>query len=325
MRLAILDDYQDQALRLADWDKARARGVDISVFREPLGARAAEALAPFDAVLLMRERQPFPAALIAQLPNLKLVILTGARAPTLDVAALTARGVPVCNTSSGATTASTTELAWALLMSAARRLNHAERLVRSGRWHDGLPLGTTLAGKRLGVIGLGKMGTRMAQYARAFELDVVAWSPNLTAERAAAAGARLVTKSELLATSDFVTIHLVLGERSRGLIDAAALASMKQGAVLINTSRGPIVDEAALLASLRSGHLGAAGFDVFDDEPLPAGHPLTSLENVVLSPHLGYVVRENFTAYFADALEDLLAWLDGKPVRVMNPEALGRT
>ena len=323
-KLAILDDYQNLALDYADWDKARAHDVAITVFNQPLGTldQAAAALAPFDAVLLMRERQAMPKALIDRLPNLKFMILTGARAPSLDLAACTARGIPVSNTSTGPNQSATSELAWALLMDAARRVTRADRLVRTGGWHGGLEMGLILAGKRLGLLGLGKLGAKMAHYAKAFDMEIVAWSTNLTPERAREGGALLVSKDELLSTSDIVSIHLVLGDRTRGLIGRPELARMKKGAVLINSSRGPIVDEAALIEALRSKQLGAAGLDVYDIEPLPVGHPLTTLDNVVLTPHLGYVAEATFRAFYRDSVENLLAWLDGKPVRVINPEAI---
>ncbi|HJQ58309.1 MAG TPA: D-2-hydroxyacid dehydrogenase family protein [Vineibacter sp.] len=324
VKLAILDDYQNLALGYADWDKARARGVEITAFDRHLGTidAAAATLAPFDVLLLMRERQAMPKALIDRLPNLKLVILTGTRAPSLDTAACTARRIPVCNTGNGPSQASTAELSWALLMNAARHVGRAERQLRAGGWHGDLDMGIVLEGKRLGVLGLGKLGGRMAHYAKAFDMEVVAWSQNLTAEKAREAGGTLVSKDELLATSDIVSIHLVLSDRSRGLVGRAELARMKKGAILINTSRGPIVDEAALIDALRRRHLGAAGLDVYDVEPLPAGHPLTTLDNVVLTPHLGYVADAIFRAFYRDALENLLAWIDGKPIRVTNPEAV---
>jgi D-3-phosphoglycerate dehydrogenase len=324
MKLAILDDYQGVALAYGDWDKLRGRGVEITAFDRHLGDpdAAVAALAPFDAVLLMRERQPFPKALIDRLPNLKFVVLTGARAPSMDLGALTARGISVSNTGAGGSSAPTAELTWAVLMDAVRHVTAGDRLVRKGGWHKGLPMGFALEGKRLGVLGLGKLGSRVAGYAKAFGMEVVAWSQNLTAEKAAEHGAKLVTKDELLASSDVITIHLILSGRTRGLIGAAEIAKMKKGVVLVNTSRGPIVEEAALIAALKSGHIASAGLDVYDVEPMRPGHPLTSLDNVVLAPHLGYVVEPAFRAFYADAIENLLAWLDGKPIRVMNPETV---
>jgi D-3-phosphoglycerate dehydrogenase len=326
VKLAILDDYQNLALGYADWDRARERSVEITVFDRHLGTieEAAAALAPFDALVLMRERQHMPGMLIQRLPNLKFLVLTGARAPSLDVAACTARGIPISNTGPGPSQASTSELAWALLMDAARHVTRADRLMRDGGWHGGLEMGTILAGKRLGILGLGRLGSKMAHYARAFDMEPVAWSQNLTPEKAREGGATWVSKDELLATADIVSIHLVLSDRTRGLIGRAEFARMKKGAILVNTSRGPIVDEQALIDSLKSGHLAAAGLDVYDIEPLPPKHPLTTLDNVVLTPHLGYVADAIFRVFYRDALDDLLAWLDGKPIRVINPEALSR-
>ncbi|HEU5095024.1 MAG TPA: D-2-hydroxyacid dehydrogenase family protein [Reyranella sp.] len=324
IKLALLDDYQNVALKLGDWDRLRRRGVDITVFREPFESieDAARKLAPFDVLQLLRERTAFPRALIEKLPNLKFMVLTGARASSLDDKAATERGIPISNTPGGGSNASTAELCWALLMSCARDLAKAERLMRSGGWHDGIRNMVVLEGKRLGVVGLGRLGSRVAGYAKAFGMDVVAWSQNLTEEKARQGGAKLVSKDELLATSDFVTIHLVLSDRTRGLIGAADLARMKKTAMLINTSRGPIVDEAALIAALKSGTIAHAGLDVYDKEPLPAGHPLTRLDNVTLVPHLGYVVEESYRHFYEGTIADVEAWLDGKPINVINPDAL---
>lgn len=323
-KLALLDDYQKVALRMADWDRLKKRGVDITVFHEPFSSveDAARKLAPFDMLCLLRERTAFPKALIDSLPNLKFMVLTGARASSLDDKAATARGIPISNTPGGGSNAPTAELCWALLMSCARDLAKAERLMRTGGWHDGIRQMVVLEGKRLGVLGLGKLGSRVAGYARAFGMDVVAWSQNLTAEKAAQGGARLVGKDELLATSDFVSIHLVLSDRTRGLLGAADLAKMKKTAILVNTSRGPIVDEAALIAALENGTIAHAGLDVYDKEPLPKGHPLTRLDNVTLVPHLGYVVEESYRHFYAGTIEDVEAWLDGKPINLINPEVL---
>jgi phosphoglycerate dehydrogenase-like enzyme len=324
MKLAILDDYQRLALGVADWDRLRKRGIEITVFNEAFASAddAAAKLAPFDILCLMRERTPFPRTLIERLPNLKFMTLTGLRAPSLDLEACSARRVPVSNTGAGNTNAPTAELTWLLVIAAARDFAKAERGMRAGRWHDGVAGGMILEGKRLGLLGLGKLGARVARYGAAFGMDVVAWSQNLTPERAAAAGARPVSKDVLLETADVVSIHLVLSERTRGLLGAAEFARIKPGAILVNTSRGPIVDEAAMLAALKSGRLGHAALDVYDQEPLPAGHALRALDNVTLSPHLGYVSEDVFRTFYADALEDIEAWLDGAPIRVMNPEAL---
>jgi phosphoglycerate dehydrogenase-like enzyme len=279
-------------------------------------------LAPFEILGLLRERTAFPRALIEKLPNLKFMVLTGARAASLDDKAATERGIPISTTPGGGSNAPTAELGWALLMSCARDLAKAERLMRSGGWHDGIQQMNVLEGKRLGILGLGKLGSRVAGYAKAFGMDVVAWSQNLTAEKAEAIGVKYVSKDELLSTSDFISIHLALSDRTRGLIGAAELARMKKTAILINTSRGPIVDEAALIAALKNGTIAHAGLDVYDKEPVAAGHPLTKLENVTLVPHLGYVVEDSYRHFYKGTIEDIEAWLDGKPINVLNPDVL---
>ena len=327
MKIAILDDYQRLALKSADWDRLRGRGVEISVLHEAFSSRedAAARLAPFEVLVLMRERTPFPRELIEKLPNLKYIALTGLRSASLDLAACSARRVPVSNTRAGTTSAVTAEFCFLLMLAAARDLAKAERGMRAGRWHEGIGGGVVLEGKRLGLLGLGKLGSRVAGYAKAFGMDVVAWSQNLTPERAAQAGAKMVSKEELFRSADFVSIQLVLSERSRGLVGAADLALMKPTAILVNTSRGPIVDEAALLAALRSGKIAHAALDVYDTEPLPADHPLRGMDNVTLSPHLGYVSEDVYRTFWGDCVENVEAWLDGKPIRVLNPEALSRT
>lgn len=324
MKLALLDDYQKVALRLADWDRLRKRGIDITVFHEPFTSvdDAAQKLAPFEILGLLRERTAFPRALIEKLPNLKFMVLTGARAASLDDKAATERGIPISTTPGGGSNAPTAELGWALLMSCARDLAKAERLMRSGGWHDGIQQMNVLEGKRLGILGLGKLGSRVAGYAKAFGMEVVAWSQNLTAEKAEAIGVKYVGKDELLSTSDFISIHLALSDRTRGLIGAPELAKMKKTAILINTSRGPIVDEAALIAALKNGTIAHAGLDVYDKEPVLAGHPLTKLENVTLVPHLGYVVEDSYRFFYDGTIKDIEAWLDGKPINVLNPDAL---
>jgi len=324
LKLAILDDYQQLALKSADWDRLRKRGMEVSVFHEAFASRdeAAARLAPFEVLVLMRERTPFPRELIEKLPNLKFMALTGLRSASLDLAACTARRVPVSNTRAGSTSAVTAEFCFLLMLAAARDLAKAERGMREGRWHEGVSGGVVLEGKRLGLLGLGKLGGRVAGYAKAFGMDIVAWSQNLTAERAAEAGATLVPKDELFRTADFVSIHLVLSDRSRGLVGAADFALMKPTAILVNTSRGPIVDERAMLEALRSGKLAHAALDVYDSEPLPADHPLRRMDNVTLSPHLGYVSEDVYRTFWGDCVENVEAWLDGKPLRVLNPESL---
>ncbi len=320
-KVAVLDDYQGVALKLADWQSLPA-SVSVTVFREPLGDldAAAAALAPFDCVCLMRERLPFPRALFERLPRLRLVVLTGMRSPSLDAAAATDHGVVISHTRGGGTDATTSELAWALILAAARHLPQEDRRMRAGGWQA--TVGMTLQGKTLGVLGLGKLGSRVAKIGQAFGMNVIAWSANLKAERAAEIGAVRVEKDELFARADVVTIHLVLSDRTRGLVGARELDLMKPGALLINTSRGPIVDEAALVEALRSGRLGGAGMDVFNTEPLPREHPLRHLDNVVLSPHLGYVTTESYAQYYQDTVEDIAAFLTGAPTRVLNPAVL---
>jgi D-3-phosphoglycerate dehydrogenase len=324
LKLAILDDYQRLALASADWERLRRRGVEIAAFHEAFASleEAAAKLARFEIVCLMRERTAFPRELSARLPNLRLVTLTGARASSLDARALAERRIPVCHTRGGRGGASTAELTWALIIAASRDLEAGMRAMRSGGWHDGVGAGAVLEGKRLGLIGLGGIGSRVASVGKAFGMDVVAWSGNLTDERAAQVGVRRVTKEDLFQSSDVASIHLVLSERTRGLVGAADLARMKPSAILVNTSRGPIVDEAALLEALRAGRPGRAALDVYAREPLPADHPLRSLGNVTLTPHLGYVSAENYRLFYEDTVECVEAWLDGKPVRVLNPEAL---
>lgn len=315
-RVAILDDYQDVALRMADWDSLPA-GTEVVVFQDhlsDLGAVAAR-LADFDVVMAMRERTPFPQALLERLPRLRLLVTSGMRNAAIDLRAAPERGIVVCGTAS--LPYPTAELTWGLILSLVRRIPAEDRATREGRWQVSLGLG--LNGKTLGVLGLGTLGSRVARVGRAFEMQVLAWSQNLTAERAAEVGATLVGRDELLARADIVTIHLVLSERTRGLIGARELALMKPSAYLVNTSRGPIVDEAALVAALRAGTIPGAGLDVFDEEPLPLDHPFRQLANTVITPHLGYVTEETYRIFYEQALEDVQAYLRGAPIRVMRP------
>jgi D-3-phosphoglycerate dehydrogenase len=324
MKLAILDDYMKVALASADWEGVRRRGVEITVFDAAFASveDAAAKLAPFEIVNLLRERTHFNRALIERLPNLRFIAMTGRRAPSLDLAAATERRIVVSNTHGGEGGASTAEMAWTLLLAAARDLAKAERGVRAGRWHEGLRAGTLLEERRLGVIGLGRLGSRVAGFGKAFDMDVVAWSPNLTPERAAECGARYVSKEGLFETSDFISIHIVLSDRTRGLIGATDFARMKPSAILVNTSRGPILDEAALIEALRRGRFAHAALDVYSQEPLPIDHPLRGMENVTLSPHLGYVNSDIFNHFYGEAARNIEAWLDGKPTNVVNPDAL---
>jgi phosphoglycerate dehydrogenase-like enzyme len=315
-RVAILDDYQDVARRMADWTSLPA-GTEVVVFADHLKGlgEVAGRLADFDAVVAMRERTAFPRALLERLSRLKLLVTTGMRNASIDVGAAVERGVVVCGTSG--LPYPTAELTWGLILALLRQIPAEDRATREGRWQVSCGLG--LNGKTLGVLGLGNLGSRVARVGRAFEMDVVAWSQNLTAARAAEVGATLVPRDELLARSDVVSIHLVLGDRTRGLVGARELSLMKRTAHLINTSRGPIVDEAALVAALRAGTIAGAGLDVYDDEPLPLDHPLRNLPNTVITPHLGYVTDEGYRIFYGQALEDVKGWLAGQPVRVIRP------
>jgi phosphoglycerate dehydrogenase-like enzyme len=322
MKLAILDDYQRVALKSADWK--RLKGVDVQVFHEAFKSQedAVEKLKPFDILCPMRERTAFPRTLLEKLPNLKFVAMTGFRAGSMDSKYLGERGIPVSNTRTGNGTSSTAELCWGLIIAASRGLEKGMRNMREGRWHEGLPAGIGLAGKRLGVIGLGKIGAAVGRVGTAFGMDVVAWSQNLTPDKAKEGGARHLSKEELLATSDVVSIHLVLSERTRNLLGAEDLASMKPTALLVNVSRGPIVNEDALIAALKAGTPAHAALDVYDREPLPADHPFRRMDNVTIAPHLGYVNDETYRIFHADQIENIEAWLAGKPIRVMNAEHL---
>jgi phosphoglycerate dehydrogenase-like enzyme len=324
-RVAILDDYAGLALELADWTSVQSRS-DITVFNRHLSeADAVDALHPFEVICTVRERMALPRTLIERLPNLKLITIVGKSLPNLDMAAASEHGVLVAhsdfaNPRFSTVRDATPELAWGLMIATVRNLAEEHRRMREGGWQS--TVGVTLSGKTLGLLGLGRTGKRMAEYGRVFGMEVIAWSQNLTEETAAAVGARRVEKSALFEQSDVVSIHLVLSERTRGLVGETELAQMKPDAFLVNTSRGPIVDERALIAVLQARRIAGAGLDVFDIEPLPSDHPLRLLSNVTLSPHLGYVTREMLAAFYADTVDAVLAWLDGTPIRIANPEAL---
>lgn len=319
VRIAVLDDYQRVALRYADWS-VLGEACSVEVFDHHLGNEneAAEALRDFDVLCMMRERMPLPGALIERLPKLKLVVVTGARTQSIDLDAAVRRGVTVCHTRGGESKNATPELAWALILACARSLPGEHQRIRQGEWQHSV--GTALGGKTLGLVGLGHIGSRMARIAQAFEMDVLAWSPNLTLERASACGARRVEKEELFTASDVVSIHLVLGESTRGLVGADDLARMKPEAILVNTARGPIVNEAALIDALKAGGI-RAGLDVFDVEPLPADHPFRSLPNLVTTPHLGYVTEGTYRFFFEDTVENIRAWSEGRPLRILAAPA----
>ena len=306
MKVAILDDYQHAALSMADWSQVAARA-DITVFHDHLADPDAviERLAPFDVVCVMRERTPLPRKVIERLPELKMIASTGPFNASIDLQAAQDRGIHVSTT--GGYLESTVELTWALILAAARRIIDETLSVRSGAWQTSV--GRQLGGAVLGVLGLGRIGTRVARVGAAFGMDVIAWSTNMTPAAAEHAGATYVSREQLFSRADVLTIHLVLSERTRGLVGAAELALMKPTALLVNTSRGPIVDEAALLEALRSRTIGAAGLDVFDTEPLPAGHALRSLDNVVATPHIGYVADRVYQTFYGEAAAKIAGWL----------------
>ncbi|WP_211304250.1 D-2-hydroxyacid dehydrogenase family protein [Umezawaea tangerina] len=317
MRCAVLDDYQGVALVLADWSVLADR-VDVTVHREHFDSRdrLVEALRDHEIVVVMRERTPFDAGLVARLPSLRLLVTSGMRNASIDLEAAAAAGVVVCGT--GSTSGPPVELTWALILGLARHLVAESASLRSdGPWQS--TVGTGLAGRTLGLLGFGKIGVRVARIGRAFGMDVVAWSANLTADRTEPEGVRLAASLEdLLSASDVLSVHLVLGERTRGLVDAGALKSLRPGALLVNTSRAAIVDQEALVDALREGRLAGAGLDVFEQEPLPHGHPFRRLPNVLATPHIGYVTDGNYQVYFREAVEDILAFLDGAPIRTLG-------
>ena len=315
-RVAVLDDYQEVALEMADWDSL-PDDVSVDVFQDHLTDESdlSARLAPYEVVVAMRERTPFQKSLLEHLPNLRLLVTTGMRNASIDIAAAADNGITVCGTDG--VPYPTAELTWGLILALLRKIPTEDRATRNGRWQ--VTVGEGLHGKTLGVIGLGRLGSQVATVGVAFGMNVIAWSQNLTSERAAQFGATLVTKQQLLETSDVVTIHVVLSERTRGLIGAADLSSMKRSAYLVNTSRGPIVDESALIDALTNGTIAGAGLDVFDTEPLPLGHPLRSIPNTVLTPHMGYVTDETYRVFYGDAVDNIKAFLDGSPVRVISP------
>ena len=314
-RCAILDDYQNVALKSADWSKV-ATELDCKIFNEHLGSQenVIKALQGFEIICAMRERTAFPRAVIEKLPDLKLLITTGMRNASIDVAAAREHGVVVSGTP--ATGNPTSGIAIGLMLELTRRIGYEDARLKAGApWQS--TIGLDLEGLTLGVIGLGKLGARTSRIAQAFGMKVMAWSQNLTPEKCKAVGVEYAQKDELFRQSDLITIHVVLSQRTRGLVGAKELALMKPTAYIINTSRGPIIEEGALLAALREKRIAGAGLDVFDIEPLPVDHPLRKMDNVVLTPHLGYVSLQNYRAYFSGVVDDIRAYLDGSPVRVL--------
>jgi phosphoglycerate dehydrogenase-like enzyme len=321
-RIAVLDDWQKAARQCADWSALEKRA-DVVFFDRPFAndVDIVAKLKDFDVLMAMRERTGFSAALIAQLPKLKMFSMTGMRATTIDFKAMADRGVTITyTTTANDTGASTAELALALMLAAARRIPAADASMRRGAFNDGIPAGFELHGKTLGVIGLGKLGGLMASYGRVLQMNIIAWSPNLTPEKASAAGASAVSKDELFSRSDVISLHMVLSDRSRGMIGASDLGRMKKGAIIVNTSRGPLIDEAALIAALKTGNIFAA-LDVYHREPLPADHPFRNMPNTVLAPHIGYGTIETLTGFHEQSIANVLAWLDGKPINLMDVSA----
>ena len=311
-RIAILDDYQGVAIELADWTGLPG---EVTVFTEPFPGPDAvvAALAGFDVLVAMRERTRFPAEVLERLPDLRLLVTTGPANAAIDLNAARRLGITVSAT--GYDSSPTAELTWALILAAARDLPAEAERVRTGRWQESVGIG--LHGKTLGLLGLGRLGSRVARIGQAFGMHTIAWSTNLTADKAAEHDVRAVGKHELFSTADVVSIHLVLSGRTRGIVAAAELAAMKPTSLLINTSRGPIVDTPALLAALRERHIAGAALDVYDTEPLPVDDPLRTTPGLLATPHIGYVTRDLYTTFYRDAVEDIAAFLNGAPVRVL--------
>jgi phosphoglycerate dehydrogenase-like enzyme len=314
-RVAILDDYQQVARQIIDW-AAALPGIDVTTFADHLVNEDAVAarLADFEVVVAMRERTPFRRSLLARLPRLRLLVTTGMRNAAIDLAAAAELGITVCGTAGSGN--STVELTWALILSLVRHVPAEDASIRAGGWQR--TVGTDLAGATLGVLGLGNLGRRVAAIGLAFGMEVIAWSQNLSADAAAAAGARRVEREDLFRQADVLTIHLVLSDRTYGLVGAAELGLMRRSAYLVNTSRGPIVDEAALVEQVRAGRIAGAALDVYSVEPLPAGDPLRTLPNSVLTPHLGYVSERTYRRFYGEATEDIAAFLAGHPIRLLT-------
>lgn len=324
IRVAVLDDWQSAARQVADWSRLEKRA-QLEFIPRHYDADAEDDairdLKDFDIVLLTRERSRFSASLIGRLPRLKMLSLTGTRAPNVDQDACTKRGIVCTFTTGGHSPAPAAEMSLALLLAAARKIPAGDAAIRAGKFQRGIPPGINLEGRTLGIVGLGRIGAYMARYAQAIGMRIIAWSPNLTDEKARAAGAERVDKDVLFEQADAITIHLVLGPRSRGLVGAAELGRMKKDAILVNTSRGPIVDDKALVAALREGRIFAA-LDVYDTEPLPPDNPFRDLPNTVLTPHLGFTTVEGLGDFYNRAIDNILAFLDGRPTNVANPDVL---
>ena len=324
MKIAILDDWQSVARGAADWS-ALAQKAELVFFSQafPTEDASVEALKDFDAIIPMRERTQFTTSLLGRLPRLKLIAQTGGRAMTMDIEAATKAGILVCNTEGQRSSIGTAELALGLILATARRIAEGDAAIRAGRFQEGVGIGPVLEGMTLGIIGFGRIGARVGSYGRALGMKLLAWSPNLTAEKAAAGGAALVDRDTLLATSDVISLHVVLSARSHHMLGTAELAQMKPGAILVNTSRGPLVDEAALVVALREGRI-MAGLDVYGEEPLPDDAPIRTAPNCVLTPHLGYGTADVFGQFYSQSIENVLAFMAGAPMRMVNPAAIGK-
>ena len=315
VQIAVIDDWQDVARDVVDWSVLDSLGEVTFEHDYPAdNATLAERLGRYQVICVMRERTRFDEDLLKRLPNLKLLVTGGMRNAALDMQAAAALGIQVCGTDSYKHAAP--ELTWALIMAATRNLVNEANALRAGQWQRGL--GADLHGRTLGILGLGSIGQKVAQFGQVFGMRVIAWSENLTAERAEQAGVTYVNKQALFEQSDVLSVHLVLSERSRGLVDAQALAWMKPTALLVNTARGPIVDESALIKALQKQQIAGAALDVFEHEPLPAMHPFRTLDNVLATPHVGYVSRQNYEQFFSQMIEDIQAWSAGSPVRLLN-------
>ena len=318
MRIAVLDDYQQVAMQSAEWSTLPKDTV-VDCFAEHIADpdTLVQRLQPYDAIVAMRERTRFPAQVLERLPNLKLLVSTGGRNPSIDAEACARRGIALCSAHGAASgQSSTAEVAWALILALVKRVPQADKAMREGAWQTVIT--SSLAGKTLGVLGLGRLGKHVARYGQAFGMNVIAWSPHLTNERAAEVSVRAVTKQALFADSDVVSLHLVSNAQTRGIVGEAEIGAMKPSAYLVNTSRGPLVDEQALISALQARRIAGAGLDVFWTEPLPRDHIVRRLDNVVLTPHLGYVVDENLKMFYTNALKNIKAWIAGEPLTPMG-------
>jgi phosphoglycerate dehydrogenase-like enzyme len=324
MRVAVMDDWQGVAREAIDWSALQARA-EVVFLHEPFSSEdaAVAALQDFDAVIPMRERTAFTTSLLQRLPRLRLIAQTGGRAGTMDIETATKAGILVCNTVGERSSIGTAELTLGLILAAIRRIPQGDAAIRAGRFQQGVGIGPVLDGLTLGIIGFGRIGARVGGFGLAMGMKLIAWSPNLTAEKAAAGGATLVDRDTLLATSDVISLHVVLSARSRHMIGADELARLKPGALLVNTSRGPLVDEEALVAALHTGRMMAA-LDVYGTEPLPGDAPILHAPNTVLTPHLGYTVTDAFGAFYGQSVENILAFIEGAPIRMVNPAAINR-